>query len=135
VALSQKLVRVATLDKGKAAEAHTGSKPKLALLTSLVTTARAPAQTAVQLRQQLETQVLQNTATVEMLEAQAQQAKAAANAASAESIAAQQVSKAHKTAPATADYAIKATKAYTTFEAAKQVHQTVKTAVSTGRSV
>jgi hypothetical protein len=89
----------------------------------------------VQLWQKLETQVLQDTATVEALEVQVQQAKAAASAASAESIAAQQASQAHKTATDAADYAIKATKAYTTFEAAKQVHQTVRAAISTGRSV
>jgi hypothetical protein len=88
------------------------SKAQLALLTVKVTKARAPAQTAVKLRQKLETQVLQDTATMEALEAKARNTKAAANAASVESIAAQQAAKAHKTNTDAADYA------------AKQVHQT-----------
>jgi hypothetical protein len=122
-------IRVPTLDKGKAEEAHTGSKAKLALLTAQVTKARGPAQKAVQLQKQLETQVIQDTAAVEALEVQVQEAKTAVNAASAESIAAQQASQAHKTATDAADYAIKA------FEAAKQVHQTVRAAVETARAV
>jgi hypothetical protein len=60
VVSSHEHVRVATMDKGKAKEAHTGSRAQLELLTAKV---------AVKRRQKLETQVLQDTAMVEAVEA------------------------------------------------------------------
>jgi hypothetical protein len=110
------------MGKGKADKAHMGSTAQLTLLAANVTTARAPAQAAVERRQELETQVHKDTATVAALGARLQKEKAAANKASGESIAAQQAAKAHKKDADAAAYAIKASTAYTTFEAAKQVH-------------